>query len=121
MKRFFLTAILVLVVMIFPLNCYACTGVYVGRDASADGTIILAKSNDYQAVWPNHVAVMERMENAPGRSMPVDNGKTVFAPLPATTYRYTSTPWEVLDELKPISPLEVTLDPEAYFRVPVIE
>ena len=47
MKRFFLTAILVLVVMIFPLNCYACTGVYVGRDASADGTIILAKSNDY--------------------------------------------------------------------------
>ena len=93
MKRFFLTAILVLVVMIFPLNCYACTGVYVGRDASADGTVILAKSNDYQAVWPNHVAVMERMENAPGRSMPVDNGKTVFAPLPATTYRYTSTPW----------------------------
>ncbi len=28
---------------------------------------------------------------------------------------------EVLDELKPVNPLEVTLDPEAYFRVPVIE
>ena len=82
MKRFLLTAILVLAVIILPLNCFACTGVYVGRDASADGTVILAKSNDYQAIWPNHVTVTERMENAPGRSMPVDNGRTVFAPCP---------------------------------------
>ena len=28
---------------------------------------------------------------------------------------------EVLDELKPVNPLKVPLDPEAYFRVPVIE
>ena len=28
---------------------------------------------------------------------------------------------EVLDELKPVNPLKVTLDPEAYFRVPVIK
>ena len=93
MKRFLLTAVLVLAVIILPLNCFACTGVYVGRDASADGTVILGKSNDYQDIWPNHVAVTERVENAPGRSMPVDNGRTVFAPLPATTFRYTSTPW----------------------------
>ena len=93
MKRFLQTAILVLVVIILPLNCFACTGVYVGRDASADGTVILGKSNDYQDVWPNHVAVTERAENAPGRSMPVDNDRTVFAPLPATTCRYISTPW----------------------------
>ncbi len=93
MKRFWLTAVLVLAVIILPLNCFACTAVYVGRDASADGTVILGKSNDYQDVWPNHVAVTERAENAPGRSMPVDNGRTVFAPLPETTYRYTSTPW----------------------------
>ena len=33
------------------------------------------------------------MEDVPGRTMPVDNGKTVFAELPATTFRYTSTPW----------------------------
>ena len=93
MKRVFLTAILGLAVIVLPLNCFACTGVYVGRNASADGTVILAKSNDYQAVWPNYVTVTERMENAAGRSMPVDNDRTVFAPLPATTYRYTSTPW----------------------------
>ena len=28
---------------------------------------------------------------------------------------------EVLDELKPVDPLKVALDPGAYFRVPVIE
>ncbi len=71
----------------------ACTAVYVGRDASQDGTMILARSNDYQAVWPNHVIVVDRVEDEPGRVMPVDNGNTVFAELPATTYKYTATPF----------------------------
>lgn len=71
----------------------ACTAVYVGSEASEDGTILLAKSNDYQDVWGNYVAITERVENEPGRTMQVDNGATVFAPLPATTYRYTSTPF----------------------------
>ena len=39
------------------------------------------------------MTVTERVENEPGRTMPVDNDRTVFAELPATTYRYTSTPW----------------------------
>ena len=71
----------------------ACTAVYVGSKASADGTVIMAKSNDYQDVWANYVTIVERVEDAPGRTMPVDNDKTVFAPLPDTTYRYTATPW----------------------------
>lgn len=71
----------------------ACTAVYVGADASDDGTVIIAKSNDYQAVWGNYVTIVERVENTPGRTMPVDNDATVFAELPATTYRYTATPW----------------------------
>ena len=71
----------------------ACTAVYVGPDASADGTTIMAKSNDYQDVWANYVEITERVDNEPGRTMPVDNDATVFAELPATTYRYTSTPW----------------------------
>ncbi len=74
-------------------QAYACTAVYVGSAASADGTMIMAKSNDYQDVWANYVTITERVENEPGRTMPVDNDKTVFAPIPATTYRYTSTPW----------------------------
>ena len=71
----------------------ACTAVYVGSEASADGTVIMAKSNDYQDVWANYVTITERVENKSGRTMPVDNDKTVFATLPDTTYRYTSTPW----------------------------
>ena len=75
------------------VQAYACTAVYVGSEASADGTVIMAKSNDYQDVWANYVTITERVENKSGRTMPVDNDKTVFASLPATTYRYTSTPW----------------------------
>ena len=72
---------------------YACTAVYVGSGASSDGTIIMAKSNDYQAVWANYMTVTDAIENQPGRTMPVDNEGAVFAELPANTYKYTSTPW----------------------------
>ena len=72
---------------------YACTAVYVGSEVSDDGTTIIGKSNDYQDVWANYIRITERVENEPGRVMPVDNDATVFAELPDTTYRYTSTPW----------------------------
>lgn len=70
----------------------ACTAVYVGSDASADGTAIIARSNDSQGVWGNYVETTERAENQPGRTMPVDAEATVFTDLPATTYRCTATP-----------------------------
>ena len=71
---------------------YACTAVYVGSQASDDGTIIMAKSNDCQAVWANYMTVTDAVENEPGRTMPIDNEATVFTELPAHTYKYTSTP-----------------------------
>ena len=71
----------------------ACTAVYVGKEVSADGSYIIARCNDSQGVLGNHIDVIDRVENQPGRVMPVDNGATVFAELPATTYRYTSTPF----------------------------
>ena len=96
MKRIkkILTTITLSVVLICTsvLNTYACTAIYVGSDASDDGTTIIGKSNDYQAVWGNYVTITERVENKPGRTMPVDNEATVLAQLPDTTYRYTSTP-----------------------------
>lgn len=92
-KKMFAALISCLVFLVSSVPVYACTAVYVGSEASEDGTILLAKSNDYQAVWANHVTVTERVENKPGRTKPVDNGATVFADLPATTYRYTATPW----------------------------
>ena len=84
---------LILIILAISVPAYACTGIYVGSEASADGTSIIARSNDYQDIWPNYVDIVERVENEPGRTMAVDNGDTVFAPLPDTTYRYTATPW----------------------------
>ncbi len=71
----------------------ACTAVYVGKDVSGDGTTILARSNDYQQLWANRLEVVERVENQPGRTMPIDRAGTVRVELPATTYHYTATPW----------------------------
>ena len=71
----------------------ACTGIYVGSEVSDDGTVMIARSSDNQAVWGNHVTVTERVENEPGRTMPVDMECKVMAELPDTTYKYTATPF----------------------------
>ena len=75
------------------VSAFGCTGVYVGKDASEDGSVILARSNDTQGVYPTYIDITERVENVPGRKLPVDINKTVWTELPATTYRYTSTPF----------------------------
>lgn len=85
--------ICMLLLALLALPASACTGIYIGPGASTDGTIILGKSNDHQSVWPNYVCVVDHVDNAPGRSMPVNSDRTVFAPIPATTYKYTATPW----------------------------
>ena len=72
--------------------CAACTAVYVGPDVSADGSAIIARSNDWQDVWGSHLTVTPRVENQPGRFMPVSMDGKVKAELPATTYKYTATP-----------------------------
>ncbi|MDO4197713.1 MAG: C69 family dipeptidase [Erysipelotrichaceae bacterium] len=74
-------------------SVFACTAIYIGPEVSDDGSTIIVRSNDYQDVWPNYVMVCEAVENVPGRTAPVDNDDTVFAELPATTYKYTCTPW----------------------------
>ena len=73
-------------------TCSACTAVYVGPDVSADGSAIIARSNDWQDVWGSHLTVTPRVENQPGRFMPVSIDGKVKMELPATTYKYTSTP-----------------------------
>lgn len=93
MRKMITTIACLLLALIITGNASACTAVYVGRQISEDGTTIIAKSNDYQDVWGNYVEITERVEDTPGRMMPIDNEATVFAELPPTTYRYTSTPF----------------------------
>ena len=73
--------------------CAACTAVYVGPDVSDDGSTIVARSNDYPAVWGNHITVTPRVENEPGRLMPVSVDGSTKTELPETTYQYTATPY----------------------------
>ncbi|MBQ3278501.1 MAG: C69 family dipeptidase [Clostridia bacterium] len=70
----------------------ACTGVYVGKEASTDGTIIIARSNDSQGNYPTRVMVSPRVEQDPNRKMPVDSENSQFFDLPVTTYKYIGTP-----------------------------
>lgn len=91
MKRIFI--LLLCLIIVFGYSASACTAIYVGSEVSADGSILIARSNDYQANWANRLEATERVEDQPGRVMPVDNAGTVFAPIPSTTYHYVSTPW----------------------------
>jgi dipeptidase len=70
----------------------ACTAVYVGSDVSTDGSVIIARSNDYPDVWGNHITVTPRVENEPGRFMPVSADGSVQTEIPSTTYKYTAMP-----------------------------
>ena len=82
-------------IMLFVLAdaASACTGVYVGSQVSADGTVIFGRSNDYQVVWGNHIVAVPQVKNKKGRTLPVNDSGSVQAPVPATTYHYTATPW----------------------------
>ncbi len=93
--RIFILTFLILCMVLFGTAAVssACTAVYVGPDASSDGTTILARCNDIQGTNPSCVHVVPRVENKPGRTMPVDMDGTVQAELPKTTYRYTETPF----------------------------
>ena len=71
----------------------ACTAVYVGKEVSADGSYIIARCNDSQGVLGNHIDVIDRVENQPGRKMPIDDAQTVFEELPSTTYKCICTPF----------------------------
>ncbi len=71
----------------------ACTSVYVGSEASADGTTIISRSSDTPEVWGNHITLTERVDGESGRQMPVDSKSTVFAELPETTYKYVAAPF----------------------------
>lgn len=90
-----LTAILSVAItmnLIFAIPAQACTGVYVGKDASAEGTTIIARSEDeHPANSIDVISVTERVENQPGRTYEAVNNNFKYK-LPDTTYKYFSTP-----------------------------
>ena len=69
----------------------ACTGVYVGKKVSEDGSVLLCRTVD-SSPWTSchRISVAPRVENAPGR---IFTGKRGCRwELPETTWKVVSTP-----------------------------
>ena len=94
MRKVFISIITV-VVMFMALTCqsFACSSIYVGSKVSADGSTMITRSNDLQGVTANNIIVVDRVEDEPGRTMPVDEKGKTLAELPDTTYKYIATPF----------------------------
>ena len=76
----------------------ACTGMYVGRKASASGATMLCRTVDLPpATQLFRCESRARVENAPGRECRGHHG--FRWPLPPTTYAYVCTPAATSDDL----------------------
>ena len=91
---------LLLLFCLFSGTAYACTGVYIGREATTDGSVIIARSNDTQGNYPQRMTVVPRIEQAQDRQMPVDNERSSFFDLPSTTFKYIGTPFMASAQLE---------------------
>lgn len=78
--------------MLLSTSALACTGVYVGKDVSDQGTYLLARSEDQgQSDYNKMLLVQPRVDNVPGRF--IEDTATGFKiPLPDTTWQYTYVP-----------------------------
>lgn len=93
MKHYFrILALTIAGVVLLSGSTFACTGVYVGKDASDQGTYIIARSEDQQqGVCNKQFLVEPRINNEEGRVL-LDPYTRFELPLPAITYQYTSVP-----------------------------
>lgn len=93
MKKYLRILAAVLVgTMLLSTSALACTGVYVGKDVSDQGTYIIARSEDQaQSDYNKMFMVQPRVENVPGRVI-LDTATGFEVPLPDTTYKYTYVP-----------------------------
>ena len=90
MARLFL---LCQVVMGLALTADACSGFYVGKKVSKDGSILLGRTIDVGPAAGSRVVVVPRVENVPGRVYRRTFADSEFSwPLPPTTYKYVMTP-----------------------------
>ncbi|WP_053955256.1 C69 family dipeptidase [Inediibacterium massiliense] len=86
-----ITCTLIMALILSSTSAFACTAVYVGKDVSADGSTILARSEDQgTGAYNKMFKVVNRVENVPGRT--IDDANGFSYKLPATTYKYTIVP-----------------------------
>ena len=93
MKFNILTKVVSLAIAVFipaTISASACTGVYVGKNVSADGSVMIARTEDIASANSKRFIVHPAADHRDGECY-----TDVFhmsVPYPAHTYRYTATP-----------------------------
>ena len=82
---------LIMALMLGSTSALACTGLYVGKNASADGTIMIAHTVDASNTAQCDVIAVPGVYDVPGRVFKAAEG--VEFPLPDTTWAYTTMPY----------------------------
>lgn len=91
MKKISISIALCLALLLAAAPVYACTGVYIGKDVSREGTTIIGRSEDQGTGICNKMFFVQPASSQSGREM-VDTGlyqHGFSVPLPDKTYRYT--------------------------------
>lgn len=90
-KTFLRTGIIALA-LVFSLStqAIACTGFYVGKDVSEDGSVIIARTEDITSYSSKRFIVHPAKDHAEGEMFRDAHGLTF--PMPSHTYRYSATP-----------------------------
>lgn len=71
----------------------ACTTLVIGKDATSDGSTIIARNEDLQTSWAKHFVVHQATNNGPTKYTSKGTGFTID--LPAQQQRWTATPdWD---------------------------
>lgn len=95
LKKFLISLISTLIITAaIPLATYACTTVLVGKDATVDGSTIIARNEDAKTAWTKRFVVVPS-ETFKDGDMYVSKGNGFTYPMPKETLKYTATPdWD---------------------------
>ncbi|MFD1485656.1 C69 family dipeptidase [Lacticaseibacillus baoqingensis] len=67
----------------------SCTSILIGKNASADGSVMIGRNEDSKAAWPKHLVVRP----AQAKAQTFTSKATAFSlTLPANALQYTATP-----------------------------
>lgn len=92
MRKLRLIAITLIVCMIISTSgAFACTAMFVGKNVSAEGTTLIARSEDQGGGAYNKMFLVQERVTKAGRYFE-DTGTGFKVKLPKTTYKYTYVP-----------------------------
>lgn len=93
MKTWSVTIVSAAVAALISGSAVACTGIIVGKGATADGSIMIARNEDFGINnWNKYLAFRPAQKNEPG-NWTLGNGLVV--PMPAEFYAYSAIPdWD---------------------------